>query len=142
MKFQLFILLAAALVWGGCETEHYVSDSKHPEVVITAAGGVTFRGRFVDPEDLPGLLRRASFRKEDTIYIRAPETMTDWRLKRKVMGILSRNGFTRPVLVGEEHASSVVGRTGDERRRDERRARQQQLRQQDFQPGKREVRYK
>ncbi len=113
----------AAMAWAGCETERYVSDAQHPEVCITAAGGVTFRGRFVEPEDLPGLLRDASFRKTDTIYISAPDDMSDWRLKRRVMGILSRGGFTRPVLVGEQKSYSEAGRTADERRRERQAAR-------------------
>ena len=142
MKHQPYLALVAVLFWGGCTTEHYVSDSKHPEVAITAAGGVTFRGRFVDPEDLPGLLRKASYSRTDTIYISAPDDMADWRLKRKVMAILSRNGFTRPVLVGEEHSSSVVGRTGEERRRDARQARWAEQQQRQHRQQKLEVRYK
>ena len=128
MKYPLFLILATVCFLCGCETEHYVSDSKHPDVAITAAGGVMFRGEFVDPEDLPGLLRRSAYQRTDTIYISAPDDMADWRLKRKVMAILSRNGFTRPVLVGEVHSFSEVGRTGEERRRDERAAREAKAR--------------
>lgn len=128
MKHQLFFALVAVLMMCGCTTEYYVSDAQHPDVAITAAGGVTFRGKFVDPEDLPGLLRRESYSRTDTIYISAPDDMSDWRLKRKVMAILSRNGFTRPVLVGEVHSFSEVGRTGEERRRDERAAREAKAR--------------
>lgn len=144
MKRQLYIALVAVLFWCGCTTEHYAADAQHPEIAITPAGGVTFRGEFVDVEDLPGLLRRASYQRMDTIYIRAPEDRSHERLKMQVMRVLSRNGFTRPMLVGEVHSSAQAGRTGDERRRDERMARQQQQRQfgQRQQPRKREVRYK
>ena len=142
MKALLAILLlAAALAFAGCETESYVSDARHPEIEITAAGGVTFRGEFVEPDDLPGLLRKTSHVRTDTIYISAPDDMADWRLKRKVMGILTRNGFTRPVLVGKERSSAQTGRTGDERRRDERLAREAKQNQRQS-PRKREVRYK
>lgn len=143
MKYPLFLILVTACLLCGCETEHYVSDSKHPDVAITAAGGVTFRGEFVDPEDLPGLLRKACYRRTDTIFISAPDDMADWRLKRKVMAILSRNGFTRPVLVGTERSTSEAGRTGDQRRADERKARQLRLdERQRTQSRKREIRYK
>ena len=135
------ILLSAALLLGGCTTEHFVADAQHPEIVITPAGGVTFRGEFVEVDELPGLLRSASYQRSDTIYIRAPESMADFRLKRRVMATLSRNGFTRPVLVGEEHASAIAGRTSEERRRDERQAKQQQQNEQ-RQRKKREIRYK
>lgn len=145
MKRQLYLALVVVLFWCGCATENnIVADAQHPEIAITPAGGVTFRGRFVDPEDLPGLLRGASYQRTDTIYIRAPDDGSNARLRRKVMSVLSRNGFTRPIMVGEVHSSAVVGRTGDERRRDERMARQQQQQQQQRQlaPQKRGVRYK
>jgi len=124
-------ILLAALVLGvcGCQTEHYMVDAKHPEIALTPDGGVTYRGRFVDPEDLPDLLRASGLDKEDTINILCPEGMNDWRFQRKVMAILSRNGFTRPVLVGERRASATLGRTAEERRRDARLERQRQLEQ-------------
>ena len=143
MKYPLFLILVIACFLCGCETEHYVSDSRHPDVAITAAGSVTFRGEFVDPEDLPGLLRKACYSRADTIFISAPDDMADWRLKRKVMAILSRNGYTRPVLVGESRSYSEAGRTADQRRVDERMARQRKLdERQRLQSRKREVRYK
>ena len=110
-------LAAAALLAGGCATEHYVTDARHPEIAITEDGGVTYRGRYVDPEDLPGLLRASGLEKRDTINIYCPEVMPNLRLQRRVMGILLREGFTRPVLVGARKAYSEVGRTAEERRR-------------------------
>ena len=55
MKNCLTVLCLAGvlLLAGGCATEHYVTDAKHPEIAIKADGGVTYRGRYVDPEDLP-----------------------------------------------------------------------------------------
>ena len=43
--------------------------------------------------------------------------MPNLRLQRRVMGILLREGFTRPILVGERKAYSELGRTAEERRR-------------------------
>lgn len=91
-------LAVAALLAGGCATEHYVTDARHPEIAITEDGGVTYRGRYVDPEDLPGLLRASGLEKRDTINIYCPETAADWRLQRKVMAILARNGFTLSLI--------------------------------------------
>ena len=139
MTRQLFFILVAVLFLYGCETEHFVSDAKHPEVAITAAGGVTFRGEFVEPEDLPGLLRKACYSRTDTIYISTPDETSHLLLKRKVMAILSRNGYTRPVLVGVERSYSEVGRTADQRRQDERVARQRKLEQRQQRGG---IRYK
>ena len=142
MKRVSVILLLGALLFSGCASEYYISDAKHPEVVITAAGGVTFRGRFVEPEDLPGLLRGASFSRKDPIYIGAPDDMADWRLKRKVMAILTRGGYTRPILVGAERSFSEVGRTARQRREDAARERQRRLEEQRDRSGRRKVRYK
>ena len=47
-------LAVAALLAGGCATEHYVTDARHPEIALKEDGGVTYRGKYVDPEDLPG----------------------------------------------------------------------------------------
>ncbi len=97
--------LAFALA-AGCATEHYMVDARHPEIALTADGGVTYRGRYVDPEDLPGLLKKSGLDREDTINIYCPDGVNDWRLQRRVMAILSRNGFTRPMLVGARRAYS------------------------------------
>ena len=151
MKRSAFALgcLAFALVaalFCGCTTEHYMTDARHPEVALTMDGGVTYRGKFVDPEDLPGLLKDSGLDKHDTINIHCPEGMNDWRLQRKVMAILSRNGFTRPVLVGDRKAYSEVGRTADERRRErvrqQREQEQRRLEQRQQPRGKIQVKYK
>ena len=42
-------------------------------MAIAADGGVTYRGKFVDPEDLPGLLKDSGLTKQDTIFIHIPE---------------------------------------------------------------------
>ena len=120
-------VLAALLC--GCATEHYVTDARHPEISITEAGGVTYRGEFVDIEDLPGLLKDSGFRKRDTINIHVPDNLSDMRIPRRVMSVLSRNG-----------SYTDVGLTPDERRR-------QQLRQQspvsiERPPARRPIRYK
>ena len=142
MKRGLITFTLGALLFCGCTTEYYISDARHPEVVITPSGGVTFRGRFVEPEDLPGLLRSASFSRKDPIYIGAPDDMADWRLKRRVMAILTRGGYTRPILVGAERSISEVGRTAQQRREDAARERQLKFEKQREQDARRRVRYK
>ena len=120
MKTMLTLggLAAAALLAGGCATERHVTDARHPEIALKEDGGVTYRGKYVDPEDLPGLLKDAGFDRHDTINIYCPEAMPDLRLQRRVMGILLRGGLTRQILVGERKAYSEVGRTAEERRRE------------------------
>lgn len=138
---KIFILFFVCLLMGvmGCTTEHYMTDAKHPEIRIKEDGGVTYRGKYVDPEDLPGLLKDSGLTKQDTINIYMPEQMTDMRLPRKVMGILSRNGFTRPILVSDRKAYSEVGRTAEQRYQDRLKQQHEQMK---LPPEKRTIRYK
>ena len=112
MKNCLTVLCLAGvlLLAGGCATERYVTDARHPEIAIKADGGVTYRGRYVDPEDLPGLLRDSGFTRTDTINIHYPDGQTDFRTPSRVMTILLRNGFPRAILVGDRKSYSHAGR--------------------------------
>jgi len=103
-------LACMAIFFGGCATEHYITDAKHPEIAIKPDGGVTYRGRYVEPEDLPGLLRDSGFTRDDTINIHYPDGQSDFRMPSRVMTILLHNGFPRTVLVGDRKSYSHVGR--------------------------------
>lgn len=135
------LLPAVALLFFviGCATEHHVTDARHPDVALTADGSVTYRGKFVDPKDLPGLLKDSGFTKQDTINIHVPEDLRNMREPRRVMAILSRNGFTRPILVSDRKSYTELGKTADERRLERRRWQQEQMK---LPPGKRTIRYK
>lgn len=130
-----FLLLLAA----GCTTEHYITDARHPEVAIAADGGVMYRGKYVDLRDLPGLLRDSGLTKQDTINIHVSDDLRDMRAPRRVMAFLSRNGFTRPILISERRSYTQLGKTADERRLDRARQRQEQMK---LPPSKRKIRYK
>lgn len=125
LKCRLALALIALLTMVGCETEHYYYDARHPEIEITRMGRVTYRGEEVEIDDLPGLLRKSGLSKRDTINIRCADDEKNWRLQRQVMATLSRNGFTRPVLVGERKAYSETGLTAEERRQERLRKQQQ-----------------
>ena len=135
-RAALAALLACA---AGCATEHYETSARHPEVAITSDGGVTYRGKFVDPEDLPGILRDSGLTKRDTINIRFPDDIQDMRAPRRVMAILARNGFTRPILISERKSYVELGKSADERRRERLRQQQEQMR---LPPARRTIRYK
>ena len=139
MRIERIALAALLLCAAGCATEHYETGARNPEVAITADGGVTYRGKFVDPEDLPGLLKDSGFTKQDTINIHAPEDLRDMRAPRRVMAILSRNGFTRPILISDRKSYTELGKTADERRLERRRQQQEQMK---LPPSKRTIRYK
>ena len=139
MRIERIALAALLLCAAGCATEHYETGARNPEVAITADGGVTYRGKFVDPEDLPGLLKDSGFTKQDTINIHVSEDLRDMRAPRRVMAILSRNGFTRPILISDRKSYTELGKTADERRLERRRQQQEQMK---LPPSKRTIRYK
>ena len=139
MRIERIALAALLLCAAGCATEHYETGARNPEVAITADGGVTYRGKFVDPEDLPGLLKDSGLTKQDTINIHVSEDLRDMRAPRRVMAILSRNGFTRPILVSDRKSYTELGKTADERRLERRRQQQEQMK---LPPSKRTIRYK
>ena len=132
-------LAALLLCAAGCTTMHYETGARNPEVAMTADGSVTYRGKFVEPEDLPGLLKDSGLTKQDTINIHVPEDLRDMRAPRRVMAILSRNGFTRPILVSDRKSYTELGKTADERRMERRRQQQEQMR---LPPSQRTIRYK
>jgi hypothetical protein len=139
MRIERIALAALLLFAAGCATEHFETGARNPEVAITADGGVTYRGKFVDPEDLPGLLKDSGLTKRDTINIHAPEDLRDMRAPRRVMAILSRNGFTRPILISDRKSYTELGKSADERRMERRRQQQEQMK---LPPNKRTIRYK
>ena len=139
MRIERIALAALLLCAAGCATEHYETGARNPEVAITPDGGVTYRGKFVDPEDLPGLLKDSGLTKQDTINIHAPEDLKDMRAPRRVMAILSRNGFTRPILISDRKSYTELGKTADERRLERRRQQEEQMK---LPPSKRTIRYK
>lgn len=132
-----FLLALAFAV--GCTTERYITDARHPEVAITADGGVTYRGKYVELRDLPGLLRDSGLTKQDTINIHVSDDLRDMRAPRRVMAFLSRNGFTRPILTSDRKSYTELGKTADERRQDRLRKQQEQMK---LPPSKRTIRYK
>ena len=103
---RLFAYAALAVFLGGCATERYMVDSRHPEIAVTESGLVTYRGKPVDPEDLPELLSDSGLTKSDTIRIHVPDGMRDMRVPGKVIGILVRNGFPRSILLSDRKSYS------------------------------------
>ena len=106
--FAFVFSAVLALLAGGCAHEQFVTDAQHPEIAVSETGIVTYRGRSVEAEDLPGLLKDSGLTRKDTIHIHIPSGTTDFRVPYYVMGILVKNGFTRPVFVEDRKSSSTV----------------------------------
>lgn len=99
-------LLAAAIVVSGCAHTTYISDSKHPEVEFSEDGGLKWRGRFIELEELPELLEDSGVDRKSQIDIRVSERMRSLKAPRRLLFILRRAGYTRGVLVTKKKAYS------------------------------------
>ena len=96
----------ALAMFAGCTHEWYIVDSKHPEVEYTEGGELKWHRRFIQPEELPGLLERSGVDHKAQIDIRVPETIRSLKGPRHLLFILRRAGYTRGVLVTEKRAYS------------------------------------
>jgi hypothetical protein len=96
----------AVLLTAGCASEKFVADSKHPEVAFAEDGSLMWRGRFIEQEELPGLLRKTEVDPKSQIDIRVPSNFRNPKAARRLLFILRRAGYTRGVLVTEKRAYS------------------------------------
>ncbi len=109
MKRILSFVIISAMFAAGCATRHHMADARHPDVVVTHRGQLEFCGERIDADDLPDALDDAGYTKDDTINIRVPSDITDYRLPYYVMGVLVKEGYRRPVLVKERRSYTVTG---------------------------------
>ncbi len=104
----MFTVIVLAILTGGCTHEQFITDARNPEIAVSELGTVTYRGRIVEAEDLPDLLKDSGLTPQDTIHIHIPRGLKDYRMAYHVMGQLVKNGFRRPVLVEDRQSSSTV----------------------------------
>ena len=104
----MFAVIVLVILTGGCTHERFITDARNPEVAVTELGNVTYRGRIVDAEDLPEMLKDSGLTPQDTIHIHIPSGLKDYRMAYHVMGQLVKNGFRRPVLVEDRQSSSTI----------------------------------
>ena len=108
IAFAMFAVIAFAILAGGCTHEQFITDARNPEIAVSEMGNVTYRGRIVEAEELPDLLKDSGLTPQDTIHIRIPNGLKDYRMAYHVMGQLVKNGFRRPVLVEDRQSSSTI----------------------------------
>ena len=109
-QYAYSMIAIAALVTfaDGCTHEQFITDARNPEIAISELGTVTYRGRIVEAEDLPDLLKDSGLASQDTIHIHIPSGLKDYRMPYHVMGQLVKNGFRRPVLVEDRRSFSTI----------------------------------
>ena len=106
MKSGRVFWAMVAMLLVGCTHETYLADSKHPEVAYTEAGELNWHDRFIEPEELPGLLEKSGVDHKSQIDIRVPERIQSLKGPRVLLFLLRRAGYTRGVLVTEKRAYS------------------------------------
>ena len=104
MVRMLSLAVFAALA--GCSHTAYVASSKNPEVEFTENGELTWRGRFIELNELPEILEDTGVSKKSQIDIRVSERMRSLKAPRALLFILRRAGYTRGVLVTKKQARS------------------------------------
>ncbi|MBO7166576.1 MAG: hypothetical protein J6V88_03520 [Kiritimatiellae bacterium] len=110
MKLGFYCVLSALILFpfiSGCTHQKIVFDAKHPEIEVTNLG-ITFRGKFVEAQDVPDILEDYDVTKTDTINIFVDDNVKDLRLAYRLMGSLVQKGYRRPIIVGKEKAYSQV----------------------------------
>ena len=106
-RFLLYFIFASvAILFSGCTHTTYIADSKNPEVEFSEDGGLMWRGRFIELEELPELLEDAGVDKKSQVDIRVSERMRSLKAPRTLLFILRRAGYTRGVLVTKKKAYS------------------------------------
>ena len=98
--------IAAFAAIAGCSHTAYVASSKNPEVEFTEDGGLTWRGRFIELNELPDILDDAGVSRKSQIDIRVSERMRSLKAPRALLFILRKAGYTRGVLVTKKQARS------------------------------------
>lgn len=106
--YIFLVIIALVILAGGCTHERFFTDARNPEIAISELGNVTYRGRIVEAEDLPDLLKESGLTPQDTIHIHIPSGLNDYRMAYHVIGQLVKNGFRRPVLVEDRRSSSSI----------------------------------
>ena len=102
-KVLLLLLGCAAL---GCTTHRTLElDARHPAVSVTTLG-VKFGDELVEPEEVPEILEDYDVPHDRVIHIQLEPDVKNLMPARRLMGYLSRAGYTRPVLVTHQHAES------------------------------------
>ena len=89
------VFASMAISFCGCTHTTYIADSKNPEVEFSEDGGLMWRGRFIELEELPELLEDADVDKKSQIDIRVPERIRSLKAPRVLLFILRRAGYTR-----------------------------------------------
>jgi branched-subunit amino acid transport protein AzlD len=96
-----------ALLSCGCSsTPDLTYDAQNPAVRVSPTA-VYFGDRPVRLEDVPKHLDSYGVPRETTIHIKLDHDVRNLQRARILMALLSRAGYTRPVLVTSRHAESV-----------------------------------
>jgi branched-subunit amino acid transport protein AzlD len=101
-------ILYMALLTCGCASRPPIEFDAENPVLRVSRLGVLFGERFVEPAEVPAILKDYDIPHDRVIHIRLDAEVKDLRPARALMAHLRRTGYTRPVLVTKRHAESFV----------------------------------
>ncbi len=106
MKKLIGLLFGGVVLLAGCASERVMEiDAENPVFSISQLG-VKFDNRFIEPDEVIDILEDASVPKSQTIYIHVDSNALDMRVPSRLMAILAKAGYTRPILITKRHAES------------------------------------
>jgi len=97
----------------GCTTVREVKYGVDHPILELNQLGLKFDGRFVRPEEVPGLLEDYQIPHDAVIHIGiSPDVMNDLRSVRIFQAYLAKNGYRRSVMVTDRHGTSSLKQQG------------------------------
>ena len=133
--FALILSAAVVLASGGCATTSSLDSGLRNPTFEIVGSGVTFTGKFIQPQDAQDILKRHSVPFDRVIYVRvadfgrfgdekenggfkegkvAVRESVRLREARSFMAVLWRGGYHKSVLVTKEQAEAWSGMRGRE----------------------------
>ena len=107
--FLALAALAAVVLAGGCATQRFTYlnlDASNPSIEI-APTGIKVNGEFVDPYEIPKILKQFEIPTNRVISIRISEPKQfDGRTAMALKKLLASAGYSRTALVTKEFAES------------------------------------
>jgi biopolymer transport protein ExbD len=107
-SIRSFLLVIGVMFITGCLTSTRVSDSREPEIQITASGEILFEDQVITKEDIPSHFKAREIRRDETIFILVPSEAgeRDPVLMKAVVATLKQAGYGRTIFTTHRKAIS------------------------------------
>lgn len=107
MNRILSVFLVLLMLCAGCVQHRMLENTRVPEIELTDAGAVVFRGKIIKPQDVSDVLEDAGIPKRQEINILV-SGRTDRRLMTYIIVQLDRAGYKRTIFNSRRRTYSEV----------------------------------